>query len=225
MGKKKKLARFAENETFENMFQPSFEILASGGFTLKGLWNKAFFRNQNPLILELGCGKGEYTIGLARAFPNANFIGMDIKGARMWKGCKISQEENLCNVAFIRTRIEMIEHFFGKGEVDEIWITFPDPQPRHSREKKRLTSPQFLQRYRNIGTDHCIIHLKTDDETLFQYTLQVISEMNLPLLRKETDLHHDGIKGMETEITTHYEKIWLEKGLSIKYLRFSLNHD
>ncbi|HRZ41568.1 MAG TPA: tRNA (guanosine(46)-N7)-methyltransferase TrmB [Bacteroidales bacterium] len=226
MGKKKKLARFAENETFPNMFQLSFEELDSAGFPLKGQWKDRFFKNQNPLVLELGCGKGEYSVGLARAFPGKNFIGLDIKGARMWKGCKISQEEKMPNVAFVRTRIELICHFFDKEEVDEIWITFPDPQPRQSREKKRLTSPVFLDRYRQLGSRNCLIHLKTDSDLLFGYTMQVIENQQLEIHQKINNLYNDPMDGPVKEIKTHYEKIWLEQGLTIKYLCFSLfsNH-
>lgn len=222
MGKKKKLERFAENETFHNMFQVSFTQLMQEPFPLKGKWNEQFFHNQNPVVLELGCGKGEYTVGLAREFPGKNFIGVDIKGARMWKGCKISQEENLQNVAFLRTRIEMISHIFHESEVDEIWITFPDPQPGIAREKKRLTSPSFLNRYRAIGKKDCVIHLKTDDDNLYHFTLDVIRNENLDLHIHTDNLHEDRYAGAVTAIKTHYEKIWLEKGLTIKYLRYSL---
>ncbi len=225
MGKKKKLARFAENETFPNMFQLSFEELTTAGFLLKGFWKETFFHNKNPLVLELGCGKGEYTIGLSKAMPEKNFVGFDIKGARMWKGCKTSQDENLTNVAFVRTRIEFIDHFFAPDEVDEIWITFPDPQPRQSREKKRLTSPAFLDRYRKTGTRNCLIHLKTDSDPLFGYTMQIIAEQNLQVLIQTADLHNSTLTGPVKDIRTHYEQIWLKKGLTIKYICFSLFPD
>ncbi|MFO7723466.1 MAG: tRNA (guanosine(46)-N7)-methyltransferase TrmB [Bacteroidales bacterium] len=220
MSKKKKLARFAENQTFPNMFQVSFEQLSQHPFHLKGNWNSRFFDNGNPLVLELGCGKGEYTIGLSRKYPEKNFIGMDIKGARMWKGCKTSQTENLSNVAFIRTRIELLEHFFAPNEVDEIWITFPDPQPRSSREKKRLTSPQFLKRYRNVVKPDGVIHLKTDDDQLYFYTLQVIENEKLSILATSPNIHSDPTADEVAGIKTYYENIWLSKGLSIKYIRY-----
>jgi tRNA (guanine-N7-)-methyltransferase len=221
MSKKRKLERFAENETFTNMFQLSFEQLSQQPFPLKGNWNSQFFSNDNPIVLELGCGKGEYTVGLARKYPDKNFIGMDIKGARMWRGCKTSQTENLGNVAFIRTRIEFLEYFFATNEVDEIWITFPDPQPRSSREKKRLTSPRFLKRYRNVAKPDGVIHLKTDDDQLYLYTLEVIQNENLRVIANSSDIHNDPGIAEVAEITTYYEKIWLSKGLSIKYINYS----
>lgn len=217
--------RFAENETFTNMFQVSFEQLNEQPFPLKGKWKSEFFCNDNPITLELGCGKGDYTVGLAEAYPNLNHIGMDIKGARMWLGCKMSLEKKMSNVAFIRSKIQLIQHFFSPGEVDEIWITFPDPQPRSSREKKRLTSPEFLKRYRKVLKPNGIIHLKTDDDQLFQYTLNVINELNLNLLVKAIDIHNGEYSGDVNRITTYYEKIWIEKGLAIKYLKFELTSD
>lgn len=225
MGKKKKLARFAENATFDNMFQVTFDQLSKDPFPLKGKWNNDFFKNKNPLLLELGCGKGDYTIGLAREYPNRNFIGIDIKGARMWYGCKISQTENLKNVAFLRAKIQLIENFFGPEEIDEIWLTFPDPQPRSSREKKRLTSPEFLKRYRSIMKPDGIINLKTDDEQLYLYTIEVIKEQNLKLISNIPDIHQAGYADDFNRITTYYEKMWMEKGLTIKYLRYSINPD
>jgi tRNA (guanine-N7-)-methyltransferase len=205
------------------MFQRGFEDLQENGFELKGHWRADFFQNDNPLVLELACGKGEYTVDLARRYPAKNFIGMDIKGARMWKGCKISNEENLENVAFIRTHIELIGHFFGEKEVDEIWITFPDPQPRKSRRKKRLTSPQFLQRYKNLLREEGIIHLKTDDKGLFAYTKEIIEEYDHPVIFESGDIYGDGISGPPTEIQTFYEKMWLKEGKTIKYISFRLN--
>lgn len=205
------------------MFQVTFDRLSEGPFPLKGSWNSSFFKNNNPIVLELGCGKGDYTIGLARVYPEKNFIGVDIKGARMWYGCKISQTENLKNVAFLRSKIQLIENFFGQEEVDEIWITFPDPQPRSSREKKRLTSPEFLKRYRNIMKPNGIVNLKTDDEQLYQYTVDIINEQRLKVISNIPDIHNNGYAGDQTMITTFYEKMWLKKGLTIKYLRYSIN--
>ncbi|MFO8086732.1 MAG: tRNA (guanosine(46)-N7)-methyltransferase TrmB [Bacteroidales bacterium] len=222
---KKKLRRFAENATFENMFQRNFEELEQDGFEFKGKWKKDFFHNDNPLVLELACGKGEYTVNLARQFPDKNFIGLDIKGARMWKGCKQSNNEGLKNVAFIRTQIELIQRYFGDGEVDEIWITFPDPHLRKSRRKKRLTSPQFLARYHPLLNNNAIIHLKTDDNTLFTYTLEVIKEGKHKIHIQSEDIYKEQTPGPVTEFQTFYEKMWLEEGKKIKYLCFSLNKD
>ncbi len=222
---KKKLRRFAENATFENMFQRTFEELDEDGFELKGRWKADFFKNNNPLILELACGKGEYTVDMARRYPENNFIGIDIKGARMWKGCKRSNEEGLKNVAFIRTQIELIQHFFGQSEVAEIWITFPDPHLRESRRKKRLTSPQFLQRYKNLVKDQGVIHLKTDDDTLFEYTKEVTEEFDHHIITQSEDVYRDNIPGPVTEIQTFYEQMWLEEGKTIKYISFILNKD
>lgn len=220
---KKKLRRFAENATFENMFQRSFEELEEDGFELKGNWRSGFFQNQNPLVLELACGKGEYTVDMARKFPDKNFIGLDIKGSRMWNGCKKSNVENLNNVAFIRTQIELIQFFFGIHEVDEIWITFPDPHLRKSRRKKRLTSPQFLNRYKPLLKDDAIIHLKTDDDTLFEFTREIIQEYNHQIHQISADVYHDQIPGPVTDIQTFYEQMWLDKGKRIKFISFTLN--
>lgn len=222
MGQKKKLQRFAENLTFDNFFQYQYEQLQSDGFPLKGRWHEAFFKNENPIIVELGCGKGEYAVGLARQYPDKNFIGVDIKGARMWRGLKTAKEEQLTNVAFLRTRIELIEHYFASGEVSEIWITFPDPQPRKSRAHKRLTSPRFINRYRNILKPEGVIHLKTDDMPLYAYTLEVIREGGHRLVFHTLDLYKLTDELDVKKIRTFYEQIWLEQGLTIKYIQFSL---
>jgi tRNA (guanine-N7-)-methyltransferase len=219
---KKKRIRFSENDTFPNLFQPSYRQVMKEGFPLKGKWNADFFRNNAPIVVELGCGKGEYTVGLAEQMPEKNYIGIDIKGARMWKGLKTAHEAGFRHVAFIRSHIEQIEHFFGPGEIDEIWITFPDPQPKASKARKRLTSPLFLQRYRTVLKDEHLIHLKTDDTGLFEYTLEVIATENHQLLYHTRDLYGAGLKEAAAEIQTYYEKIWLEQGKSICYLRFKL---
>jgi len=221
---KNKLRRFADNATFPNMFQRSYESLTEEGFEIKGCWNKTFFKNSNPIVLELACGKGEYTVALARRFPEKNFIGLDIKGARMWKGCKEANALKLNNTAFIRTKIELIAHFFGPEEIQEIWITFPDPHLRKSRRKKRLTSPQFLQRFKPLLKPGGLIHLKTDDQNLFDYTHQVILEQGHDLKESCKDVYACNIQGPVTEIQTFYEQIWLEAGKPIKYVRFSLNN-
>ena len=172
---KNKLQRFAENLTFDNFFQPTYDEISTGYF-LKGKWASDFFKNNNPIVLELGCGKGEYSVGLARRYPDKNFIGLDIKGARMWRGCKTAVDENIQNIAFLRTRIELIEHYFAENEISEIWITFPDPQPRRIKENKRLTSPAFLKRYASILKKDLIIHLKTDAFLLYFYTMEIIKK-------------------------------------------------
>ena len=226
MSSKNKLQRFAENETFDNMFQYSYEE-ARKGFPLKGKWASGYFKNDHDLVLELGCGKGEYTVGLARQNPDRNYIGVDIKGARMWRGLKTASEENLKNVAFVRTRINLIEYFFGPDEVSEIWITFPDPHPRETRERKRLTSPQFLERYRKLVRKDGVVHLKTDNIIMFDYTLEVIRDEGLELLFSSEDVYGEGLDNEVTRIRTFYEKKWLEHGTKIKYLKFRLfgNHE
>jgi len=218
---KKKQKRFDESKSFPNYFQPQYKEIING-FPLKGKWNQNFFKNNNPICLELGCGKGEYTIALAQKYPNRNFIGIDIKGARLWRGCKTSIEEKMQNVAFIRAKIELIEHFFEKKEISEIWITHPDPQPRKSRAKKRLTSPRFLNRYLNILKENSIIHLKTDDTSLYKYTLAVAKENKHKILFETPDLYSLNPQEEDVMITqTFYEKIFLEEGKKIKYLRFT----
>jgi tRNA (guanine-N7-)-methyltransferase len=222
---KRKLQRFAENATFDHFFQPTWEDLEAG-FPLRGNWNRDFFRNPNPLIIEMGCGKGEYTVGLSEKYPERNFIGIDKKGARMWRGARTSKDESRNNVAFVRTRAENIAHIFGEAEVDEIWITFPEPQPNSPRHSKRFTSPQFIERYRKLLKPGGIVHLKTDNDMFYAYTLEVIREGGHELLYSNDDLY---ARATEPEVMdvidvqTHYEKIWLAQGLTIKYLRFRLS--
>lgn len=225
MGSKNKLKRFAENETFDNLFQLSYEQLYQEDFHLKGKWSKEFFKNDNPIILELGCGKGEYTIGLARQKPDCNFIGVDIKGARLWRGLKTAHEQNMKNVAFLRTRIELINNYFSENEVSEIWITFPDPQPRNSREKKRLTSPRFLERYRHFLKKDGVIHLKTDSDLLYQYTMDSLEAHSNPIEYHTEDLYAVAEEMEVKHIRTFYEQIWLGQGLKIKYIRFGLKNE
>lgn len=207
------------------MFQPRFENLERDDFPLKGKWRTEFFRNENPIILELGCGKGEYTIGLARRDPDLNFIGFDIKGARMWNGCKTSNELGLKNVAFIRTKVQNLAHFFSKDEVDEIWITFPDPQPRESKQNKRLTSPPFLETYARVLKPKGIIHLKTDNPLLYHYTLELVRERGYELLTATEDVYASGIDEPVSQIQTYYEQMWLREGRIIHYLRFRLGDE
>ena len=217
---KNKLKKFADMETIDFVFQYPFSRLQSDGFPLKGHWHSDFFGNDNPIVLELGCGKGEYTVGLARRFPDKNFIGIDIKGARMWTGASQARAEGLTNVAFIRTSIELIESFFAPGEVAEIWITFPDPQMKKVR--KRLTSTRFMDLYRKILADGGTIHLKTDSPFLYRYTSLMTGLNHLPVDEQTADLYADGTAGDILDIKTHYERQWLERGLTIKYIRFRL---
>ena len=221
---KKKLLHFAENLTFKHLFQCPHQGLLPD-FPLKGKWNEAFFHNDNPVVLELGCGKGEYTVNLAINHPEKNFIGMDIKGARLWKGCKVVEELGLKNVAFIRSRGEFLEFFFAGNEVGEIWLTFPDPQPQSNRIQKRLTSPEFLLRYKNILTKNGMIHLKTDNEKLYRYTLGVIKVFGHQLVFSYEDIYQLETSHEATAIQTFYEEIYRKEGIPIKYIEFKLIND
>ena len=221
---KGKLAKFAELETFANVFQFPYSVIEEKSFDMKGLWGKRYFHNDHPIVLELGCGKGEYTVELARLFPETNFIGVDIKGARLWTGAKQALQDHLSNVAFLRTNIEMIDRFFASGEVRELWLTFSDPQMKNPR--KRLTSTSFLERYRRFLVDGGIIHLKTDSNFLYTYTSFLAEKNHLPVLFQTKDLYHaDGMDEATREILsirTYYESMWMERGLPIKYLKFQL---
>ncbi len=222
---KDKLRKFAENLTFENLVQPDFDDIFHKDHPLKGRWGADFFRNDRPIVLELGCGKGEYTVGLGAAHPERNFLGIDIKGARMWRGAKTATEMRLAGVGFLRTRIEFINSFFAPREVSEIWITFPDPQLKKGREKKRLTSPVFLAYYARFLAPDGIIHLKTDSRELHDYTRRVIEVNGLPCEIASTDIYGTGI--VETiptlsSIQTAYERRFLAEGKPITYLRFGL---
>lgn len=217
---KDKLRRFAENETFECMFQPEFEEVFNNNYKLKGLWHERVFRNNNPLVLELGCGRGEYTVALGRAFPDTNFMGIDIKGARMWRGAKSATEESLKNVAFTRCRIEFIESLFAPEEVSEIWITFADPQLK--RDNKRLTGVLFLNRYMKFLKDGGVIHLKTDSRFLHEYTLALATQNNLEIIEINKDIYGTGRADEILSIKTHYESNYLSQGIPITYLSFRL---
>ncbi len=219
---KNKLKKFAEMETFDNVFQYPFAVVEREGFPLKGNWKRDFFKNDNPIVLELGCGKGEYAVGLARRFPGKNYIGVDIKGARMWTGAKTAVKEGISNVAFLRTNIELIDRFFEAGEVSEIWITFPDPQMKKVR--KRLTSTRFLELYRNILVADGIVHLKTDSPFLYTYTDALVKLNELPTEINTADLYHSDVVDDILEIKTFYEQQWLDRGLTIKYIKFHLDH-
>ncbi|MBC6997606.1 tRNA (guanosine(46)-N7)-methyltransferase TrmB [Cytophaga sp. FL35] len=222
MGSKNKLKRFKENEGFENVIQPSREEIKAG-FPLRGKWSGQF-KNNNPIVLELGCGKGEYTVGLAKQNADKNFIGIDIKGARLWRGAKTAVEENMGNVAFLRTQIELIDEIFAEGEVAEIWITFPDPQIKFKRTKHRMTNQVFLDRYRKILKPDGIVHLKTDSEFMHGYTLGLLHGLGLEIIYANHDVYkNEGSPKEVLEIQTFYEKQYLEKGKPITYLQFKIN--
>jgi len=224
MGSKNKLKRFKENETFANVFQPKRDELVSGTFSLKGHWNSSFFKNDNPLVLELGCGKGEYSIGLAKKYPNKNFIGIDIKGARFWRGAKTAVEESISNVAFLRTQIELIEFAFAKDEVDEIWITFPDPQIKYKRTKHRMTNIEFLKRYKKILKPDGIMNLKTDSEFMHGYTLGLLHGAGHEVLYANHNVYkQEGSPEEVIGIQTFYEQQYLEQNKPITYIRFKIN--
>jgi len=244
---KNKLARWNELSSFEKVIQPETGSVATNDHPIKGNWNSEMFRNNNPIVLELGCGKGEYTTGLAARFPGKNFIGIDIKGARMWRGAKTATEQKLPNVAFLRTRIEFISSFFSDNEVREIWVTFPDPHPGGRNSGKRLTSPRFLNNYRKFLKDNGPVHLKTDNSELYEYTSSVVRTNNLELVYSTPDLYsidfeselplasdreslHQTIGDRSyvtgiLSIKTHYENLFLSKGMKINYLSFRLQKE
>ena len=240
-----KLKKFAENETFRCLLQPDASAILNkepgsrelrlNDHSIKGQWGKEMFGNDNPIVLELGCGKGDYTIALALRNPDVNYIGVDIKGARLWKGAKFATENALPNVAFLRTRIEFIDAFFGPGEVSEIWLTFSDPQLRGS-ENARLSSPLFLERYRHFLKPDGVIHLKTDSRYLYEYTKAVVEVNDLPVFANGTDIYHTPVILSEAknlpidmdvvlQVQTFYEKMFLDMGLPITYMAFGLSHE
>ena len=226
---KNKLRKFSEMEDIDFVFQYPYSVLQDKGFDLRGNWNRDFFKNDNPIVVELGCGKGEYTVGLARRFPDKNFIGIDIKGARMWSGATQAKAEGLKNVAFLRTSIELLPYFFAPGEVAELWITFPDPQMK--KQRKRLTSARFIDLYSRVMSPGGVVNLKTDSPFLYNYTrlLCLANALALPIITDTSDLYGDSARGglgVDPDILgikTHYEQQWLARGLSIKYLSFRLN--
>jgi tRNA (guanine-N7-)-methyltransferase len=217
---KNKLQKFGEMETFPNVFQYPFQVLKEKGFEMKGLWNERFFGNGNPIVLELGCGKGEYTVGLAGLYPEKNFIGIDIKGARIWSGAKQALNGNIANAAFLRTHIELLPYFFAAGEVSEIWLTFPDPQM--NKTGKRMTSARFMALYGKVLKPDGMIHLKTDSRFMFNYTLEMIKINSLPVEASTGDLYGENRTDSILSIKTFYEQQWLSRGITIKYLRFVL---
>jgi len=212
MGNKNKLGQYEEYRTFEHAHEKDC--------TLKGRWQKDHFKNNNPIVLELACGKGDYAIGLANLYPNKNFIGVDIKGNRMWRGAKTVSENKMENVAFLRAHIDHITDYFENDEVDEIWITFPDPQPK--KENKRLTSKRFLDRYKEILKPEGTINLKCDSQLMYDFTLEMIEEYNLSLLTNQSNVYSGDSVSEEMDIKTYYERKWLNQGRMIKYVKFRL---
>lgn len=225
---KGKLAKFADMEQNPLVVQCPFGQLQESGFALKGHWHDEFFKNRNPIVVELGCGRGEYTVGLARRFPDKNFIGVDIKGARMWHGAQEAMKDGLPNVGFLRTNVELLPAMFAHDEVAEIWLTFSDPQMK--KASKRLTSTFFMQRYRQFLKDGGYINVKTDSPFMYTYTTLMAEKNGLPVIASTDDLYAqgglpDGADSSLTEIQTYYERMWLERGFTIKYIRFQLPHE
>lgn len=223
MGSKNKLKRFQDNEVFENVIQPLRSEIVEEEFQFKGKWKRDFFKNDKPLILELGCGKGEYTLGLAERNKDCNYLGIDIKGARFWRGAKTALENDMPNVGFLRTQIELVDQVFAEGEVDEIWITFPDPQIKWKRTKHRMTNPEFLNKYKHILTKEGIIHLKTDSEFMHGYTLGILEGLGHDILYAHHNIYvnHEAPEEV-VGIQTFYEQQYLDKNKSITYLKFRL---
>ncbi len=223
VGSKNKLKRFKENETFTNVFQPTREEVVGDQFPLKGKWSSEFFKNDNPIVLELGCGKGEYSVGLAERFPEKNFIGIDIKGARFWRGAKTAVESGMNNVAFVRTQIELINHIFAENEVSEIWITFPDPQIKYKRTKHRMTNAEFLDRYKKILKPSGLMHLKTDSEFMHGYTLGLLHGLGHEVIYANHNIYkNEGAPAEVTGIQTFYESQYLEVNKPITYIKFRI---
>ncbi|MDB4088866.1 tRNA (guanosine(46)-N7)-methyltransferase TrmB [Flavobacteriales bacterium] len=224
---KNKLMKFDEMKTMERVFEPSMDEFMDVDYPLQGNWNKDVFKNDNPIVLELGCGKGEYSVGLGRKYPNKNFVGIDIKGARVWKGAKEANEENLTNVAFLRNVVDFVEHFFAENEVDEIWLTFSDPQPK--KPNKRLSSREFVKRYKKVLKPNGIIHLKTDNTLLYHSTLEEIEEYGYEVLVNSNNIYEKDWDSFDKEtqeilnIRTHYETLFANKGFKIKYVAFRVD--
>ena len=223
MGSKNKLKRFKENETFGNVIQPTREEVVNGEFPFKGKWKSDFFKNDNPIIVELGCGKGEYTIGLAQRNPDVNYVGIDVKGARFWRGAKTAVDEGMTNVGFVRTQIELIEGVFDAHEIDEIWITFPDPQIKYKRTKHRMTNSEFLKLYKRILKPDGVVNLKTDSEFMHGYTLGLLHGEGHEVIYANHNVYkNEGAPSEVLEIQTFYEQQYLEINKAITYIRFKI---
>lgn len=224
---KNKLMKFDEMKSMERVFEPSMSDFIEVKYPLKGNWNKEVFKNDNPIVLELGCGKGEYSVGMGRKYPHKNFVGIDIKGARIWKGAKEANEEGLTNVAFLRNVVDFVEHFFAENEIDEIWCTFSDPQPK--KPNKRLTSRQFINRYKKVLKPNGIVHLKTDNTLLYEFTLEEIEEYGYETLANSNNIYEKDWNTFSEEfqeilsIKTHYETLFANKGFKIKYVAFRVD--
>jgi tRNA (guanine-N7-)-methyltransferase len=220
---KRKKKKFAELNTFPNVLQIPYTDLWNKDYELKGKWSEKIFGNNNPLVLELGCGKAEYSLGLARLYPGRNYIGIDIKGERLWRGAKTALEDGLENVFFVRAKIDFIDRLFAEGEVSEIWLTFPDPQPTKRRMKKRLTSPKFLDMYKRILVADNFVNLKTDNQLLYEYTLEVLAERGEEVFVSTADVYSDFPDDKVLNIKTFYEQMFLAEGKTIKYIRFRVS--
>lgn len=224
---KRKLKQFAEVAEMDCVIEPSMDAVKNNDFHLKGKWNSDFFKNDNPIVLELGCGKGEYAVGMGKKYPNKNFIGVDIKGARIWDGATKVTEQELKNIGFLRTKIDFIDSFFTENEIDEIWLTFSDPQPK--KPNKRLSSKWFIDKYRKFLKPGGIVHLKTDSDLLFESTMEQIEEHKYDCSLSSWDLYDEIVEDLDAdtreilEIKTHYEKIFSAKGFKIKYCKFTIN--
>lgn len=225
---KGKLLKWAENKTFPNVFETDIHAIVKGATFMQGEWREQCFKNDNPIVLELGCGKGEYSVGQARLFPEKNFLGVDIKSHRFWRGAKTAVDEGLGNVAFLRARIELVDRFFNKDEIDEIWLTFSDPQVKDRREKKRLSGERFLAMYRKIMKDGGLIHVKTDNTVFYEWTLEEFDRCGVELLTHSPDIYgpylqsQDELTQKVLNIRTHYEQLFAEKGETIKYIKARL---
>ncbi|MEE3034645.1 MAG: tRNA (guanosine(46)-N7)-methyltransferase TrmB [Bacteroidota bacterium] len=221
MGSKNKLKRFKENETFSNLIQPNRESMFKNQFNLRGNWNSTYFKNDNPIVLELGCGKGEYTLYFSELNPEINYIGIDIKGARIWRGAKTAFERGLKNVAFLRTQIELLTKLFSHNEVNEIWITFPDPQIKLRRAKHRLTNPEFLSMYKKILKSKGSINVKTDSDFFYGYTLGIIQGLGGKVIYSDNDIYKNPNSPTElTKVQTFYERTFLNDGKKISFIKF-----
>ncbi|MCL3779893.1 tRNA (guanosine(46)-N7)-methyltransferase TrmB [Prolixibacteraceae bacterium JC049] len=218
---KNKLSKFADLESYEHVIQVPFSAVMNADHELKGNWSQKMFGNNNPIVLELGCGKGEYTVNLARKYPEKNFIGVDIKGSRMWKGAKESKLEGIKNVAFLRTNIEGIDRFFAEGEVEDIWLTFPDPQMK--KTSRRLTSTFFMERYRRFLKTDGVVHLKCDSNFQYEYTKAMVEENKFEVIQNTDNLYESNLVDEILQIKTYYEKQWLDRGITIKYISFKLH--